>query len=95
MLIGKEKICWGWMHRDDETTSTESWSAKVSSETALQQLDGDGEWSPEYRAVIDATPPNSIIQWRLVWRGLRKDWYRLRGAWYRLGMPPMLSCLRR
>ena len=65
MLIGKEMICWGW-------TSTESWSAKLSSETALQQLDGDGEWSPEYRAVVDATPPNSIIDWRLVWRDLRK-----------------------
>ena len=24
MLIGKEKICWAWMHRDDETASVES-----------------------------------------------------------------------
>lgn len=57
MLIGKEKICWGWMHRDDGTTSKESWSAKLSAETALKQLHGDGEWSPEYLAVVEATPP--------------------------------------
>ncbi|KAL8665037.1 MAG: hypothetical protein Q9202_002593 [Teloschistes flavicans] len=74
LLIGKEKICWGWMHRDDGTTSQESWSAKISAETALQQLDGDGEWSPEFRAVVEKTPENSIIHWKLVWRDLHKDW---------------------
>lgn len=85
VLIGKEKTCWGWMHRDDETTSMESWSAKLSSETALQQLDGEGEWSSEYRAVIDATPPNSLIHWRLVWRDLHKDWVSPKGRVVQIG----------
>ena len=85
MLIGKERICWGWMHRDDETTSTESWSAKVPSETVLQQLDRDGEWSPEYRALIEATPPNHIIHWRLVWRDLHKDWVSPKGRVVQIG----------
>ena len=85
MLIGKEKICWGWMHRDDERTSTESWSAKLSPETALQQLEADGEWSPEYRAVVAATPPNSIIHWKLVWRDLRKDWVSPKGRVVQVG----------
>ena len=85
MLIGKEKICWGWMHRDDETTSMESWSAKLSSDTALQQLDKDGEWSSQFRAVIDATPPNSLIHWRLVWRDLHKDWVSPNGHVVQIG----------
>lgn len=85
MLIGKEKICWGWMHRDDGTTSKESWSAKLSAETALKQLHGDGEWSPEYLAVVEATPPNNIIHWRLVWRDLHKDWVSRKGRVVQIG----------
>lgn len=85
MLIGKEKICWGWMHRDDGSTSTESWSAKLSAETALKELAGDGEWSPEYLEVVKKTPPNSIVHWRLVWRDLKKDWVSPTGRVLQIG----------
>ncbi|KAI9712181.1 MAG: hypothetical protein M1828_001742 [Chrysothrix sp. TS-e1954] len=85
MLIGKEKICWGWMHRDDETTSTESWSAKLAAETALKQLKDDGEWASEYLAAVEATPPNSIIHWKLVWRDLHKDWVSRNGRVVQIG----------
>ncbi|KAL8677814.1 MAG: hypothetical protein Q9186_005794 [Xanthomendoza sp. 1 TL-2023] len=74
MLVGKEKICWAWMHRDDGTTSQESWSAKISNSTTRQQLDADGEWSPEFLSVVDKTPANSIIHWKLVWRDMQQTW---------------------
>ncbi|KAL8755000.1 MAG: hypothetical protein Q9199_003958 [Rusavskia elegans] len=85
MLIGKEKTCWGWMHRDDGKTSQESWSAKLSKSTARQQLDEDGEWSPEYLSVVQKTPANSIIHWKLVWRDMQQTWTSPKGRVVQIG----------
>jgi 2-polyprenyl-6-methoxyphenol hydroxylase-like FAD-dependent oxidoreductase len=32
------------------------------------------DWDPRYRAVVQATPPNRLVDWKLLWRDPVKNW---------------------
>ena len=85
MCFTKDTAAWVWMHNDDPETSLESWTATLSSEDALKQLDAEGEWSPDFRAIIAATPPKHIVDWRLMWRDLQEQWVSPRGRIVQIG----------
>ena len=85
MLFGKQVVSWVWVHKDNPETSSEIWSANLSAETALQQLDEAGDWAPDFRAVIAATPPKHIVDWRLLSRDLNREWVSPHGRVVQIG----------
>lgn len=74
ILFGQETASWVWQHNDNPETSSETWAATMSSSDALAQLDQEGQWGVDLRAAIAATPPNHILDWRLMRRELKREW---------------------
>ena len=55
----------------------ESWSNKVTSEDVMSQIDkglGPKTWSPIFKELIKCTPPNSIVNFDLLWRDPQPSW---------------------
>lgn len=85
ILFGQDKASWVWQHKDNPETSSESWAATLSAEDALTQLDKEGIWGDDLRAVIAATPRDHIVDWRLMRRDLKRTWTSPHGRLIQLG----------
>jgi 2-polyprenyl-6-methoxyphenol hydroxylase-like FAD-dependent oxidoreductase len=85
MLLGQDTASWVWQHKDNPETSSESWAATLSPEDALKQLDAQGHWGADLRALIATTPANHIVDWRLMRRELRRDWVSPKGRLVQIG----------
>ncbi|KAK9796563.1 putative FAD-binding domain-containing protein [Seiridium cardinale] len=55
----------------DKFHAQESYSHKANIENVLETCDG---WDPRFRAVVQATPPDRIVDWKLLWRDPIKQW---------------------
>jgi 2-polyprenyl-6-methoxyphenol hydroxylase-like FAD-dependent oxidoreductase len=67
--IGKE-FSWVCTHKD-EADVEESWSAPGSVEDALRVIAG---WDPVTHAIVRATPPDKLVDWKLVYRDPLPTW---------------------
>ncbi|CAA9957408.1 FAD NAD-binding domain-containing protein [Pyrenophora teres f. teres] len=85
ILFGKDTASWVWQHKDNPETSSESWAATLSPSDALKQLDAEGQWGADLRALIAATPPNHIVDWRLMRRELKREWSSPKGRLIQIG----------
>lgn len=85
VLFGQDTASWVWQHNDNPETSSESWAATLSPEDALKQLDAEGQWGADLRAIIAATPRNHIIDWRLMRRELKRVWSSPKGRLMQIG----------
>ncbi|KAL5117796.1 hypothetical protein ACEQ8H_004270 [Pleosporales sp. CAS-2024a] len=85
ILFGQDKASWIWQHNENPETSQESWSETLSAEEALKQLDAEGQWGADLRATIASTPPNHIIDWRLMRRELKREWASPKGRVIQIG----------
>lgn len=85
VLFGQNTASWVWQHNENPQTSCESWSATLSPEDALKQLDHEGQWGPDLRATIAATPRNHIVDWRLMRRELKREWGSPKGRLMQIG----------
>ncbi|KAF7198547.1 FAD-dependent monooxygenase mdpD [Pseudocercospora fuligena] len=56
------------IHRPDPGTSEESWSHKVRPEEALAFTSTIEGWPEVGNRVIKATPPDLLVDWKLMWR---------------------------
>jgi 2-polyprenyl-6-methoxyphenol hydroxylase-like FAD-dependent oxidoreductase len=85
ILFGQKTASWVWQHDENPDTSCESWAATLSPEDALKQLDSEGQWGADLRAIIAATPKNHIVDWRLMRRELKRDWVSPKGRLVQIG----------
>ncbi|GAA6040512.1 hypothetical protein JCM8097_005441 [Rhodosporidiobolus ruineniae] len=73
-IVGTSKsgkhLHWLFTHPDDEEIE-ESWMLPAKIEDALKHAEG---WDPVVRAVIETTPPNSLIDWKLMFREPLPRW---------------------
>ncbi|EOD43335.1 putative salicylate hydroxylase protein [Neofusicoccum parvum] len=66
---GKD-FSWVCTHKD-EADIEESWSAPGKIEDAIECLK---DWCPEVHAIIRATPPDRLVDWKLVYRDPLPTW---------------------
>ena len=66
---GKE-FSWVCTHKDERDVD-EGWSEPGSHEDALRILDG---WAPEVHAIVQMTPPEKLVDWKLVYRDPMPTW---------------------
>jgi 2-polyprenyl-6-methoxyphenol hydroxylase-like FAD-dependent oxidoreductase len=85
VVTSSDIITWVWMHSDKFQTSSESWTKTLSSDEALHQLKDAGLEAPELHELIRVTPPNTIVDWQLVWRDLDEDWVSPHGRVVQIG----------
>lgn len=85
VLFGQHTASWVWQHRENPQTSCESWAATLSPEDALKQLDDEGHWGADLRTTIAATPPNHIVDWRLMRRDTTREWVSPKGRLTQIG----------
>ncbi|KAK7206965.1 putative monooxygenase [Myxozyma melibiosi] len=67
---GGKDFSWVCTHKD-EADIEESWSTPGKLEDARKVLEG---WEPAVQAIIDATPPDSLVDWKLVYRDPLPTW---------------------
>lgn len=75
---------WSITH-PDHGTAEESWSNSVKPEVALDFTSTVPNWPEVANRVIRATPPNSLIDWKLMWRDPQPKWTSPGGHIIQLG----------
>ena len=85
VVTSPDIITWVWMHSDKFQTSSESWIETLSSDEALRQLKDAGLEAPELHELVRVTPPNTILDWQLIWRDLDEDWVSPHGRIVQIG----------
>ncbi|KAH8660809.1 hypothetical protein BGZ60DRAFT_492165 [Tricladium varicosporioides] len=80
----KDTMIWSLTHKDTGTAE-ESWHHYTSVEEVLAYTATIPGW-PEYaNRVIQATPPNTLLDWKLMWRNPRSQWTSPAGRVIQLG----------
>jgi 2-polyprenyl-6-methoxyphenol hydroxylase-like FAD-dependent oxidoreductase len=67
-----------WILNHDTTgTEAESWNNTIEKEEVLKNMDknmGSKPWAPIFKALVDCTPPKTIINFELLWRDPQPSW---------------------
>ncbi|KAF2173599.1 hypothetical protein M409DRAFT_15878 [Zasmidium cellare ATCC 36951] len=79
-----ESMMWSITH-PDEGTAEESWNHKVSPQTAVDYTATVPGWPEVANKVILATPPDVLIDWKLMWRDPQPSWVSPGGYVVQLG----------
>ncbi|KZM26447.1 Salicylate 1-monooxygenase [Ascochyta rabiei] len=84
MLLSKggDDLCWLLTTKDEDSSSTESWSKSTTTERALKAVD---QWDPFVKEVVKATPDNRVLDWKLMWRNPQPQWTSSGGRIVQLG----------
>jgi len=65
------------MNHNATKTSSENWNNKIDSEEVLSQMDkgvGPNPWAPIFKDLVKCTPPNTIVNFELLWRDPQPSW---------------------
>ncbi|KAF4611337.1 hypothetical protein G7Y89_g15676 [Cudoniella acicularis] len=78
VVLTHDLASWSLTHKDDGTAK-ESWAGLTSPDTVLSLLTSHTAttgalWHPALKALINTTPPSSIIDWKLLWRDPQPEW---------------------
>jgi 2-polyprenyl-6-methoxyphenol hydroxylase-like FAD-dependent oxidoreductase len=57
--------------QEDSNESEENWAQPTSTAKALQAVQG---WDPYVTELIKATPDNTVLDWKLMWRNPQPQW---------------------
>ncbi|KAL1632475.1 hypothetical protein SLS56_003553 [Neofusicoccum ribis] len=72
VVIGKKKDHINWMMTyKDDGNADESWTKTAQADKALKHVAG---WTPFLTELIEATPNNTVIDWKLMWRNPQPQW---------------------
>ncbi|KAF2722513.1 FAD/NAD(P)-binding domain-containing protein [Polychaeton citri CBS 116435] len=67
-----------WIMNHDATgSSSENWSNTIDAEEVLKDIDmgvGPTPWSPMFKRLVKCTPPNTIVNFELLWRDPQPSW---------------------
>ena len=55
-------------------TSGESWNRRFDAEEVIQGLDKSVKWDESLLAVMSQTPPQSVVDYKLMWRDPNPKW---------------------
>lgn len=80
-LKGGADCCWVLTHRDDHDID-ESWSFPGKLPEVLEVLK---DWDPTCTAIVEKTPPEVLVDWKLVYRDPLPTWVSPRGRIALLG----------
>jgi hypothetical protein len=76
-------------HRFQNTGSeTESWNATIESEEVIREMDkipGIFKWAPILQELVKLTPPNTIVNFELLWRDPQPTWSSKTGRIVQIG----------
>ena len=75
------EFCWNCTHEDTRDVD-EGWSEQANHEDACTVLEG---WDPAVTAIVRMTPPEKLIDWKLVTRDLLPTWVSAKGRIALLG----------
>ncbi|KAL6703090.1 hypothetical protein ACN47E_010227 [Coniothyrium glycines] len=78
----RDLMCWLLTCKDDNPTTTESWSKPTSISRALAMTEG---WHPLVHKVINATPGGTAYDWKLMWRDPQPSWISRFGRVVQIG----------
>ncbi|KAN0117901.1 hypothetical protein V8E51_003878 [Hyaloscypha variabilis] len=73
VLVSPEITTWMLTHKDDGT-SAESWNRRLDAEEVIQGLDKSVKWAESFLAVMSQTPPQSVVDYKLMWRNPNPKW---------------------
>lgn len=80
-LKGGSDCCWVLTHKDSHDID-ESWSFPGKLEEVLEVLKG---WDPTCTAIVEKTPPEVLVDWKLVYRDPLPTWVSGKGRIALLG----------
>ena len=73
------------INHPDQDTAEESWSHRVSREEALKFTATVPGWPEVANRVIKAIPPDTMVDWKLMWRDPQPKWVSPNGRVVQLG----------
>ncbi|EME48805.1 monooxygenase-like protein [Dothistroma septosporum NZE10] len=65
------------MNHNATNSSAENWNNKIDSQEVLDQMDegvGSQPWAPIFKKLVKCTPPNTIVNFELLWRDPQPSW---------------------
>lgn len=74
-IKGGKEFSWVCTHRDERDVD-EGWSEPGSHEDACRILEG---WAPTVHAIVRMTPPEKLVDWKLVYRDPLPTWISPKG----------------
>ena len=70
----------------DEGQAEENWSTRLSASDALEALQQTGlQWDPKVSAVIERTPPHTVVDYKITWRDPDPVWTSPGGRVVKIG----------
>ena len=69
-IKGGKEFSWVFTHKDERDVD-EGWSEPGNHEDACKILEG---WAPAVHAIVRMTPPNKLVDWKLVYRDPLPTW---------------------
>ncbi|KAK6822017.1 hypothetical protein PG987_014842 [Apiospora arundinis] len=67
MMRTEDTVTWG-MHHKDTGTASESWYANVDPATVMDFISTIPSFPPFAKRLIEATPKDSLVDWKIMWR---------------------------
>ncbi|KAK4506824.1 hypothetical protein PRZ48_000557 [Zasmidium cellare] len=65
------------MNHNATTSSAENWNNKIPASEVLDQMDegvGPNPWAPIFKSLVKCTPPDTIVNFELLWRDPQPSW---------------------
>ncbi|KAK3671319.1 hypothetical protein LTR78_008779 [Recurvomyces mirabilis] len=74
-IKGGKEFSWVFTHKDERDVQ-EGWSEPGNHEDACKILEG---WAPEVHTIVRMTPPDKLVDWKLVYRDPLPTWVSPKG----------------
>ncbi|KAL2786097.1 monooxygenase [Aspergillus keveii] len=85
ILVARDTTTWMLTHKD-QGQATELWSRRIDAWTVLEELKETGvAWDERFLAVICQSPPQSVVDYKLLWRNPSSTWTSPGGLVLQLG----------
>ncbi|RYP83146.1 hypothetical protein DL769_001452 [Monosporascus sp. CRB-8-3] len=83
IVLGKtdKEMIWMLTHKDDGGAE-EDWAKPANPKNALPYVEG---WAPWFKELINVTPENSVVDFKLMWRNPREKWVSPRARVIQIG----------
>ncbi|EON65625.1 hypothetical protein W97_04864 [Coniosporium apollinis CBS 100218] len=77
MTLTREDVMVWLLNHEVTGTEAESWHNTISSSEVLADMDkvrGPAKWAPVFKELVKCTPPNTIVNFALLWRDPQPSW---------------------
>jgi 2-polyprenyl-6-methoxyphenol hydroxylase-like FAD-dependent oxidoreductase len=79
LTLSREDVMVWIMNHDVTGTEKESWNNTIEKEEVLDGMDAMPgmekiKWAPIFKQLVETTPPNTIVNFELLWRNPQPSW---------------------